>query len=101
MVDVKVGETAKNESEMYLCTSVAMPEGHMNLIGIQPTSKEEFVHHMLLFGAYIFSKQRLCVTVAGTASCCFYIWFVSHMLLLSIIAFLMQQHFISEQTCEV
>ena len=37
--------------ETYLCMRVDLPEaGSLKLTGIEPLSKEELVHHMLLFG---------------------------------------------------
>jgi hypothetical protein len=37
--------------EAYLCTAVPLPEIPLKLVGIEPLSTEEVVHHMLLFGA--------------------------------------------------
>ena len=41
-----------NQDDTYLCTSVALPaDGDpLQLIGFQPLSSKEVVHHMLLFG---------------------------------------------------
>jgi hypothetical protein len=37
--------------EAYLCTAVPLPEIPLKLVGIEPLSTQEVVHHMLLFGA--------------------------------------------------
>lgn len=38
------------EGEVYLCTRVPLPATSQRLVGIEPLSKEEVVHHMLLYG---------------------------------------------------
>ena len=40
-----------DQDDTYLCTSVALPDSEpLQLIGFQPLSSKEVVHHMLLFG---------------------------------------------------
>ena len=43
-------EHAANHAEAYLCTSVQLPDKALKLIGVEPLSKQEVVHHMLLYG---------------------------------------------------
>ena len=43
-------EYQTDHAEMYLCTSVLLPDEPLKLVGVEPLSKEEVVHHMLLFG---------------------------------------------------
>lgn len=39
------------EAESYLCMRVDLPsEGSIKLVGVEPLSSQELVHHMLLFG---------------------------------------------------
>lgn len=40
----------KTDGEAYLCTRVPLPDSPQRLIGVQPLSKQEVVHHMLLYG---------------------------------------------------
>ena len=49
-------EYQTDHAEMYLCTSVLLPDEPLKLIGVEPLSKQEVVHHMLLFGEF----QTLC-----------------------------------------
>lgn len=44
-------EYATEHEEAYLCTSVPLPDRPLKLVGVEPLSKQEVVHHMLLFGA--------------------------------------------------
>lgn len=44
-------EHAVEEPDAYLCTAVPLPDRPLKLVGVTPTSDEEIVHHMLLFGA--------------------------------------------------
>lgn len=44
-------EHATEHEEAYLCTSVPLPDRPLKLVGIEPLSSQEVVHHMLLFGA--------------------------------------------------
>ncbi|KAK9837060.1 hypothetical protein WJX84_000291 [Apatococcus fuscideae] len=40
-----------DQDDTYLCTSVALPDTEpLQLVGFQPLSSKEVVHHMLLFG---------------------------------------------------
>ncbi|KAL4457726.1 hypothetical protein ABPG75_012591 [Micractinium tetrahymenae] len=36
--------------DAYLCTAVQIPDKPLKLVGIEPTSDQRIVHHMLLFG---------------------------------------------------
>lgn len=45
-------EYQTDHAEMYLCTSVLLPDEPLKLIGVEPLSKQEVVHHMLLFGEF-------------------------------------------------
>ena len=38
------------EGEVYLCTKVPLPDQSLRLVGVEPLSKQEVVHHMLLYG---------------------------------------------------
>ncbi len=39
--------------DAYLCTSVPLPDKPMKLTGVTPLSKQEVVHHMLMFGKLV------------------------------------------------
>lgn len=47
-------EYTTEHEEAYLCTSVPLPDRPLKLVGVEPLSKQEVVHHMLLFGAWRF-----------------------------------------------
>ena len=47
-------EYTTEHEEAYLCTSVPLPDRPLKLVGVEPLSKQEVVHHMLLFGAWHF-----------------------------------------------
>ena len=49
-IDTLMPEYQTDHAEMYLCTSVLLPDEPLKLVGVEPLSKEEVVHHMLLFG---------------------------------------------------
>ena len=53
-------EYATEHEEAYLCTSVPLPDRPLKLIGVEPLSKQEVVHHMLLFGALRFCAGLRC-----------------------------------------
>lgn len=38
------------EDDAYLCTAVQIPDKPLKLVGIESTSDQRIVHHMLLFG---------------------------------------------------
>lgn len=41
---------ATDEEDAYLCTAVKLPDRPLKLVGVEPTSDQRIVHHMLLFG---------------------------------------------------
>lgn len=43
-------EHPTDEEDAYLCTAVKLPDRPLKLVGIEPTSDQRIVHHMLLFG---------------------------------------------------
>ena len=49
-IETLVPEYHTDHAEMYLCTSVLLPDEPLKLVGVEPLSKQEVVHHMLLFG---------------------------------------------------
>ena len=49
-IETLMPEYPTDHAEMYLCTSVLLPDEPLKLVGVEPLSKEEVVHHMLLFG---------------------------------------------------
>lgn len=49
-IEALMPEYPTDHAEMYLCTSVLLPDEPLKLVGVEPLSKEEVVHHMLLFG---------------------------------------------------
>ncbi|KAK9800913.1 hypothetical protein WJX73_010392 [Symbiochloris irregularis] len=46
------------EGEIYLCTRVPLPNVPQRLVAIEPLSKQDVVHHMILYG---------CATTAGSS----------------------------------
>lgn len=38
------------ENDAYLCTSVPLPDRPLKLVGVESTSDQRIVHHMLLYG---------------------------------------------------
>ena len=44
-------EYPTDEQDAYLCSAVALPDKPLKLVGIESTSDQRIVHHMLLFGA--------------------------------------------------
>ena len=52
-IPVVFPEHPTTEPDAYLCTAVPLPDRPLKLVGVEPTSDEEFVHHMLLFGATV------------------------------------------------
>ena len=38
------------DGEVYLCTRVPLAATSQRLVGVEPLSKQEVVHHMLLYG---------------------------------------------------
>lgn len=51
-IDALMPEHQTEHEEAYLCTSVLLPDDPLKLIGVEPLSKQEVVHHMLLFGEF-------------------------------------------------
>ena len=49
-IEALMPEYPTDHAEMYLCTSVLLPDEPLKLVGVEPLSKQEVVHHMLLFG---------------------------------------------------
>jgi hypothetical protein len=49
-IDALMPEKKVEHEEAYLCTSVQLPERPLKLVGVEPLSSQEVVHHMLLFG---------------------------------------------------
>ena len=49
-IETLMPEYQADHAEMYLCTSVLLPDEPLKLVGVEPLSKQEVVHHMLLFG---------------------------------------------------
>ena len=45
------------ENDAYLCTSVPLPDRPLKLVGVESTSDQRIVHHMLLYGG-CGGKQR-------------------------------------------
>lgn len=43
-------EHPTDEEDAYLCTAIKLPDQPLKLVGIEPTSDQRIVHHMLLFG---------------------------------------------------
>ena len=43
-------EHPTDEEDAYLCTTIKLPDRPLKLVGIEPTSDQRIVHHMLLFG---------------------------------------------------
>ena len=51
--------------ESYLCMRVDLPStDSLKLVGVEPLSKEELVHHMLLYGTRTRSAKALSVAEA-------------------------------------
>ena len=50
-IEALMPEHHTDHEEAYLCTSVTLPDQPLQLVGVEPLSKQEVVHHMLLFGA--------------------------------------------------
>ena len=50
-VEARLPPFQSNEEDAYLCTSVQLPDESLKLVGVDPLSRKEVVHHMLLFGA--------------------------------------------------
>ena len=44
-------EYPTDEQDAYLCSAIALPDKPLKLVGIESTSDQRIVHHMLLFGA--------------------------------------------------
>ena len=61
-------EYQTDHAEMYLCTSVLLPDEPLKLIGVEPLSKQEVVHHMLLFGKFPTLCKCYCITAVGLPS---------------------------------
>ena len=51
-IEALMPEYKTEHEEAYLCTSVLLPDDPLKLIGVEPLSKQEVVHHMLLFGEF-------------------------------------------------
>eukprot|EP00884_Botryococcus_braunii_P000484 jgi/Botrbrau1/10436/Bobra.0133s0043.1 len=49
-VDALMPDYSVDHEEAYLCTAVPLPDKPLKLVGIEPLSTQEVVHHMLLFG---------------------------------------------------
>ena len=74
-IDTLMPEYQTDHAEMYLCTSVLLPDEPLKLVGVEPLSKEEVVHHMLLFGecqAPMHKTDSPCCLLSTAASnfCC-------------------------------
>lgn len=50
-VDALMPDYSVEHEEAYLCTAVPLPDKPLKLVGIEPLSTQQVVHHMLLFGA--------------------------------------------------
>ena len=61
-------EYQTDHAEMYLCTSVLLPDEPLKLIGVEPLSKQEVVHHMLLFGKFQTLCKSHCKSAVGLPS---------------------------------
>ncbi len=51
-IEALMPEYHTEHEEAYLCTSVLLPDDPLKLVGVEPLSKQEVVHHMLLFGEF-------------------------------------------------
>lgn len=49
-IEALMPEHHTDHEEAYLCTSVLLPDEPLKLVGVEPLSKQEVVHHMLMFG---------------------------------------------------
>lgn len=47
---VRFPEHPTDEEDAYLCTAIKLPDQPLKLVGIEATSDQRIVHHMLLFG---------------------------------------------------
>ncbi|PSC71645.1 peptidyl-glycine alpha-amidating monooxygenase [Micractinium conductrix] len=68
-IPVVFPEHPTTEPDAYLCTAVPLPDRPLKLVGVEPTSDEEFVHHMLLFGCKVPAQQKLVWPCKMTAAC--------------------------------
>lgn len=70
-IPVVFPEHSIDEPDAYLCTAVTLPDRPLKLVGVQPTSDEKIVHHMLLFGGWGWwgaqGRRRAPAAPAGTA----------------------------------
>lgn len=46
------------EGEVYLCTRVPLPNVPQRLVAIEPLSKQDVVHHMILYGEHYLHHVR-------------------------------------------
>ena len=63
------------QGEVYLCTRVSLPDAPQRLISVQPLSKQEVVHHMLLYGELVVRKintstEPLCMFACHLVCAC-------------------------------
>ncbi|KAI7845909.1 hypothetical protein COHA_000641, partial [Chlorella ohadii] len=50
---VRFPEHPTDEEDAYLCTAIKLPDQPLKLVGIEATSDQRIVHHMLLFGCQV------------------------------------------------
>eukprot|EP00887_Chlorella_sp_A99_P001399 scaffold8.g1399.t1 len=68
-LEARLPPFASNERDAYLCTSVQLPDRRsLKLVGVDPLSRQEVVHHMLLFGA-LAGTGREALGPAARAGC--------------------------------
>ncbi len=67
-IETLVPEYHTDHAEMYLCTSVLLPDEPLKLVGVEPLSKQEVVHHMLLFGMLLSFPPVPCPACLGASA---------------------------------
>lgn len=73
-------EHPTDKQDAYLCTSIALPDRPLKLVGVEPTSDQRIVHHMLLFGCGAPASTKpvwdckMAATCAGGGDAVLYGW---------------------------
>lgn len=67
-VDALMPDYTVDHEEAYLCTAVPLPDKPLKLVGIEPLSTQEVVHHMLLFGELLELLSTLLLGLDGIPS---------------------------------
>lgn len=47
---------ATREEDSYLCTTITLPDEPMQLVGFEPQAHDSVVHHILLFGEWVWGR---------------------------------------------